>query len=149
MNLEEALFYSKLIIKNGDYYSGVRFRKYSQGYLGTTENIGYYLEKEKFKNNRAFTILGSGDHVFNLIFKGFKEIDAIDINRLEYYVYYLRKAMILCLAYKDFIKGHTLFNNFYITDLLELIEKLKSYLPEDVYEYYRKILEFAKIKRNL
>lgn len=144
IDLDEALFYSKLIIKNGDYYSGVRFRKYSEGFLGTTEYIGYYLAKEQYKKDKALTVLSSGDHIFNLAFNDVKEIDAFDINRLQYFVYHLRKAMIECLSYEEFIDGNACFFSVYLDEVGKMLEKVKKHLSEDVYEYYRKIFDFAR-----
>lgn len=149
INLDDALFYSKLIIKNGDYYSGLRFREYSKGYMGTTENVRFYLEKEKLKQEKALTILGSGDHVFNLILKGFKVIDAFDINKLQYFVYHLRRTMIEVLSYKEFLEVNLYFDNYRIENLREIIDRLKRHLKEDVYEYYCKILEYAKTRGSL
>lgn len=144
INLDEALFYSKLIIKNGDYYSGKRFRKYSKSFIGTSENINFCLEQETFKKDRALTILGGGDHIFNLAFKGFKEVDAFDINMLQYFVFYLRKAMLDSLIYGEFKYINLRFDSYSLDDLAQVIEKSKKVLKEDVYEYYRKILEYAQ-----
>lgn len=144
INLDEALFYSKLIIKNGDYYSGKSFRKYSKCFIGASEYIKFYLEQENFNRQRALTVLGAGDHVFNLAFMDVKEIDAFDINMLQYFVYILRKAMLDSLGYEEFKFVNLRFDSYAIDGLAQGIEKSKKALSEDVYEYYRKILEFAK-----
>lgn len=144
VNLDEALFYSKLIIKNGDYYSGKSFRKYSKCFIGASEFIKFCLEQESFNRKRALTVLSGGDHVFNLAFMDVKEIDAFDINMLQYFVYYLRKAMLDSLMYEEFKYMNLRFDSYAIYGLIQGIEKSKKALREDVYEYYRKILEFAK-----
>lgn len=144
INLEEAIFYSKEIIRHGDYYSGKRFRTYSKGFIGASENISFCLEHEKFDSDKALTILGGGDHVFNLIFRDVKEIDAIDVNKLEYFVFGLRKAMIENLTYTEFMHSNIRFDNWCLDFLEQMLEKSKRSLTEDVYEYYRKIFEFCK-----
>lgn len=144
INLEEAIFYSKLIIKNGDYYSGKSFRKYSKSFVGASEDVNFCLEQESINRERALTILGGGDHVFNLAFKGFEEIDAFDINILQYFVFYLRKAMLDSLTYEEFKYMNLRFDSYSLDGLGQGIEKSKKVLRKDVYEYYRKILEFAK-----
>lgn len=144
INLDEALFYSKLIIKKGDCYSGKSFRKYSKAFIGASEDIKFYLEQESFNRKRALTVLGAGDHVFNLAFMDVKEIDAFDINMLQYFVYYLRKAMLDSLMYEEFKHMNLRFDSYAMDGLAQGIEKSKKILREDVYEYYRKILEFAR-----
>lgn len=144
VNLDDALFYSKQIIKNGDYYSGVKFREYSKAFVGASENINFYLKRERYRREKALTVLAGGDHVFNLIFQDFKQIDAFDINKLQYFVYKFRRAMIEVLSYKEFLYANLRFDCCCIDSLLEILEKTKEHLEEDVYEYYRKILEFAK-----
>lgn len=144
VNLSDALFYSKQIIKNGDYYSGIKFREYSKSFVGASENINFCLEKERYRREKALTVLAGGDHVFNLIFQGFKQIDAFDINKLQYFVYELRKAMIQVLSYKEYLYANLRFDCCCIDYLLEILEKAKAYLDEDIYEYYQRILDFAK-----
>lgn len=150
VDLNESLFYSKEIITRGDYYSGKTFREYSKGYLATNEDIKSYLTLEKFRGKKALTVLASGDQAFNLALCGAETIDAFDINKLEYYVFWLKKAMTQVLNYSDYVKAIGSFLSVLgIPYLLEVLEKAKGYMPEDVYEYYRKILEFALKKGRL
>lgn len=142
VNLKKSIARSKYLMK---YDSPLIFREYSKAYFSTTEFISSYLDKEEYNKDRALTVLSSGDHVFNLASKGIKEIDAFDINRLQYYVYYLKLAMLRKLSYQEFIKICKIFNySFFRDDIIEMINSLKKEMPEDVYEYFRKILELAE-----
>lgn len=140
VNLEEALEQSKIIIGS---LSNTGFSEYSRGYLSTTENIGAYLNEVEFNKNRALTVLSSGDQVFNLMLKGVLEIDAFDINKLQYFVYCLKKAMIKELSLANFKKamGDLALKNM-TQDNQDLLNKLKLSMPPLVYEYFWQILEF-------
>jgi len=139
INLEEAIASSRHLM--GYDYSLI-FRKYSMSYFTTTEFISDYLGNEKFNTGSALTILASGDHVFSLALSGLQKINAFDINRLAYYVYYLKLAMLKKLPYDTFLKICYYFTYYsYRDEVKEMIDSLKSEMPEDVYEYFRRILE--------
>lgn len=136
---KKAIIQSRLLLNNPEYFS---FDEYSAAYFATTENIDSYLSREPFNKNRALSVLASGDQVFSLIHSGVKEIDAFDINRLTYYVYHLKRAMLKGLPYDIYLKTCYLFCFLsYFDEVKEIINKLKSYMPEDVYAYYRELLE--------
>lgn len=142
VNLEKALASSKFLMKN-DY--SLIFREYSVTYFSTTEFISSYLDNESYNKNRALTVLASGDHVFSLASKGIQEIDAFDINKLAYYVYYLKLAMLRKLPYQTFIKVCVEFNYWTSHDeIIAIIDSLKNNMPEDVYEYFKKIFEWQE-----
>lgn len=139
INLEEAIANSRHLM--GYDYSLI-FRKYSMSYFTTTEFISDYLGNERFNTRSALTVLASGDHVFSLALSGFSKIDAFDINRLAYYVYYLKLAMLKKLPYDAFLKICYYFTYYsYRDEVKEMVDSLKSDMPEDVYEYFRRILE--------
>ena len=75
----------------------------SKPYLATTQNLSYlnYL-KEGCSFDNCFTILGSGDTIFELTFLGAKNITAVDNNDFQLDVFYLRKAAIKGLSYDEF-----------------------------------------------
>lgn len=74
-------------------------------WYGTTENIKDYFNQLNWQDvNKVLTVCSSGDHIFNLINKGIKEIDTFDINPLTYYYLNLRMAMMIELSYKNFIE---------------------------------------------
>ncbi len=139
INLEEAIANSRHLM--GYDYSLI-FRKYSMSYFTTTEFISDYLGNERFNTRNALTVLASGDHVFSLALNGIQKIDAFDINRLAYYVYYLKLAMLKKLPYDTFLKICYYFTYYsYRDEVKEMIDSLKGDMPEDVYEYFRRILE--------
>lgn len=139
---DEALDFSRHIVISDSNPRG--FSIYSKGYFVTTECIKEYLTNEEFNKGRALTVLASGDQVFNLAFKGVRTIDAFDINKLQYYVYHLRKAMIKNLSLKEFLKANSyLYKDFSSRCFPDILEMIKEDLPEDVYEYFRKIIEFC------
>lgn len=143
INLDEALEASKKIIIHGR--EGSNFRKYDRGYFMSNENIKRCLKAVPFNKTRAFTILGGGDHVFNLAHLGVPVIDAIDVNELEYFVYHFRFAMLQVLNRKGFIAGNeTIFATMAYDSILELLELIKNEMPGIVYEYYRRLLEHCK-----
>lgn len=142
INLEEALANSKRLMKN-DY--SLIFRKYSMSYFTTTEFIADYLDNEHFNRGRGLTVLASGDHVFGLVEKGIKEIDAFDINRLAYYIYHFKLAMLKKLPYDKFLKVCYNFTYWtYRDEVIEVLNNLKDNMPEDVYEYFRRIFEWEE-----
>lgn len=139
INLEEAIANSRHLM--GYDYSLI-FKKYSMSYFTTTEFISDYLGNERFNTRNALTVLASGDHVFSLALSGVQKIDAFDINRLAYYVYYLKLAMLKKLPYDAFLKICYYFTYYsYRDEVKEMVDSLKSDMPEDVYEYFRRILE--------
>lgn len=144
IDLESAVRYSEEIIVSSASYDKVTFSMYSKVFFSATENIKGYLDNLDFNRNRALTILSGGDHVFNLIYDGVEKIDAIDINILTYFVYHLRKAMILGLSLEEFVNYNFFYGcGGYTDELIQMIKNLKRYMPPDVYEYYRQILEFC------
>lgn len=144
IDLEKALRASMDIIYGVHSFHG--FKDYDSVYFVTSESIKDYLEAHEFLKNRALTILSGGDQVFNLIASGVYEIDAFDSNKLTYFVYYLRKAMLNTFSFQDFKRTNVIFtsacNDF--SNHLDILEEVKLHLPEEVYEYYRKMIEFSK-----
>lgn len=143
INLEEAINTSKTIISNVLNETGAKYSKYSKCYFMTTESIRAYLSKEQLGES-ALSVLSSGDQIFNLVYKGVRKIDTFDINILSYFTFNLRRALALGLNYYDFISANLRFggsNNLEFS--LELMEKIKHFLPPEVYEYYVRLLLFS------
>ncbi len=146
INLDEAVYHSVAIMLNYSNMKRVKFYKYSRVFLATSENIKGYLEQSEFNKNRALTVLASGDHVFNLIYHGLQEIDAFDINVLTYFIYHLKKAMIKVLTYQEFMQCYYYFRcTDYNNEIIKTIEWIKRLLPPEVYEYFRRIMEFVQM----
>lgn len=140
VDLDDALLFSKYFLSGEAYWGLYVFSEYSKGYIFTNEDINGYLTSEEYNKNKALTILGSGDHVFNLISHGFNNIDAIDINKLEYYVYELKKCAIMHLSFWDFLNFFDAINKSDIVKMLNYLAQLKKYLPEDVYKYFENVI---------
>lgn len=147
-DLEQDLKYSYQILEHA--VDVTYFGEYAHNYFSTTENIGAYLLPIETSIRRALTIIGGGDQIFNLASLGVEEIDAFDINRLSYYNYYLRQAIILSLSFSEFIKASK--NSFYLLNMNQFskfLEHLKPYLPLDVYEYYIRVLQYQRCNHPL
>lgn len=121
--------------------SQATYSKYSEVYFTATECIRAYLKDLRINEGKAISILSSGDHIFNLAYKGITKIDAFDINQLAYFIFNLRRAIALSKDYNDFISANLRFGGSNNTQYsLELVEGLKSILSSDVYKYYIDIL---------
>lgn len=109
------------------------FNKYSSVYSFTTENIKGYFNESDIKNKNILTIAGSGDHIFNAMLLGAKNIECFDINKLTKYYIILKKTAISKLSYEEFIE-------FFIKDKklnkkvfnVSTYSKLRNSLPTDV-----------------
>lgn len=141
LELEQAIEESKKILVDG---SPSLFSEYSLCYFFTTESIKSYLTKITFKKDRVLSVLSSGDQIFNLACMGVKNIDAFDLNRLTYFTFYLKRAMILGLNENEFFilhsKNYAFLNN--LRKFQGLLSRLQKFMPEEVYLYYIKLIEF-------
>ena len=147
IDLEESIDFSRLIMLED--YNNLIFSEYNKTFFVATECIREYLERESFNKSRALTVLASGDQIFNLLHEGVEKIDAFDINKLQYFIYYLKRAFLLRFPLDTFvILCNSIGSNYALEEKIKIIEMLKEYLPEDVYEYFRRILEYAKNKKD-
>ncbi len=147
VDLEEAIDFSRSIMLNDS--NDLIFSKYNKVFFVATECIREYLERESFNKSRALTVLASGDQIFNLLHEGVEKIDAFDINSLQYFVYHLKRAFLLRFPFDSYVVLCNSFGSDYaLEEKIKIIEMLKKYLPEDAYEYFRKILEYAKKKKD-
>lgn len=89
----------------------IQFSERNQIYPFTTENIRSYLNLFDLKNKKILTVSASGDHAFNSILLGAREIDCFDINRLTRYYMELKKAGIMTLDFKNFVSFFTTNNH--------------------------------------
>lgn len=148
VDLDEAVTYSRNLMLNPS--SDMKFTGYDRGFWAASECIIGYLDKLQYNKSRALSVLSSGDHVFNLICDGVKEIDAFDINRLQYYVYFLKRAFILAFSYKQFLLAtSTMSCTGFIEDKMCVVEAARPYLPLDVYLYYQELLEYALYHKDV
>lgn len=73
-------------------------------YSFTTENINGYINKFDLKDKSLLTVGSSSDQVLNAHFLGCNDITLIDINEFTKDFFYLKKAAIEKLSYKEFFK---------------------------------------------
>lgn len=140
-DLNQAIFETKNIIDRNSQLGS--FDEFSSVYFWTTEDISYYLMHTYFNKNKALSVIGSGDQIFNLICLGVKHIDAFDINQLTYYLYYLKRAVLL--SYDYFLFKEIEHQGFFISDFVsfrDMFLEIKSCMPKDVATYYQVILEY-------
>lgn len=77
-------------------------KTFFQTYSFTTENISGYINSFDLKDKSLLTVGSSGDQAINAILKGCKDVTVIDISPFAKYYFYLKKAAILTLNYKEF-----------------------------------------------
>lgn len=132
-----AIYYAKKLVLEQvkkEHYNGLKinFSKYQKGFYWTNENINYYLNMfSNMPREKALTVIGSGDHVFNLVANGTKEIDAIDINYLtEYFALGLKKALIEKYDYYHFLymMEHIADRQISLDELTQIIMDLLPYM---------------------
>lgn len=113
-----------LIKTRGGYYD--YFTQYDPVYAFTNENIGEYMPNLTGKS--VLTVASSGDHYFQAVYNGAKEVDCFDINRLTIYYLRLKKAAIESFDIEHF---HAFFDNnstfaFNYYDFLQVCERLDN-----------------------
>lgn len=144
--MERAIEQTKLMITSQyKFVKPLHFdSNYQYLYLFTNENIDAYLRHNNFKSGeRALSVLASGDHVFNLIANGIKDIDTFDINKLtEYYVFGLKLAIIKKSNYIEFF---VTYNKLLVASPQEfaiIITDLLPYMDQKYRKYWREVVDF-------
>ena len=78
------------------------FGKYSRTYLFTNENN---RDLDLYKDGtKALVVTGSGDIIFDLLLKGYQQIDAVDISIYSEYITLLKLSAIKALTFTQFDK---------------------------------------------
>ena len=102
----------------------------------TNEMLNLYMPAYSFAGKKVLANLGGGDFALNAYLLGASLIDTFDINEYSYYYYELKKALIKCYSYDEFLniienpkKVYDDFNNY------------KHFLSKDVSEVIAKMLE--------
>jgi len=131
---------------------GKAFDDYGSVYFWTNENVDAYLNAFDYnEKSDALTVAASGDHTFNLICRGIKNIDTFDINRLtEYFAFGLKRAMILKYNYDEFINTFFLLTNthlyttgqFSVNDETDIIKGLLPYMEPHHKIFWQEILDY-------
>ena len=97
------------------------FNYYSKAYMTTNENLNSYYDLMDFKDKSILSVIGSGDHIFNAVLNGAKNVDGFDISIYAIMYYYLKEASIKVLDFKTYMTF--LFN-----------EKNQNYFSNDIYK---------------
>lgn len=141
INLERAINASKNIMNNALNETDA---KHSGLYLHMNDDIKMSLENLNFNKEKALSVMAGGDQVFNLIYSGVKNIDAFDKNVLTYFIFHLRRAIFLAYGYEKSSEIENLFMDFNCNPqkLLEILNILKLFMPNDVYMYFEEILKY-------
>ena len=93
------------------------FSNYCPTYLFTTENIKAVIGTIDLSDKSVLTVSSSGDHVFNMLLSGAKNIDCYDINNFTKYYFYFKESAIRTLDYKEFI-------DFFFSNKLKFRDKV-------------------------
>ncbi len=114
------------------------FGEYSKVYPFTNERINKQLGLVNLDiTKRALTVLSSGDHAFNLAYKGVSDIDTFDINRLtEYYALGLKRTLILESSYKEFLEfiDAIVYQRGYRLISEEEFKRNKDYVSQSIFD---------------
>ena len=124
--------------------------EYDFVYYWTNEDINNSLNVAQATFTRSLSVLGSGDHPFNLIGLGAKEIDTFDSNKLtEIYALGFKKAMILKYTYSRFIKNmeNIRFGRIGFNDVSDLIKGLFPYMEKDYQLFFQGLIDYAYKKK--
>lgn len=119
------------------------FQTYSPFFLFGTENQKEISEIIDFNGKNVLTIASSGDQYLSSVYYGANEVDIFDINKLTYYVTYLKIVSIMCLGYEEFLNffipfwGDCVISSFWE---FNTFKKLIPYLPVDVAFFWKNIL---------
>lgn len=114
------------------------FGKYSRTYLFTNENNrDLYLYKD---GTKALVVTGSGDIIFDLLLKGYEQIDAVDISIYSEYITMLKLSAIKALTFTQFDKffdRNESNSNFFAKTLYW---KCREYLYSEYLEFWDEII---------
>lgn len=95
--IEEAL----RIIKEGALLFGEE--QYQSIYMFATENLNGVINTLDVREKDILTVSSSGDHIFNMLLRGAKSVEAYDINLFSKYYFYFKKSAIRTLTRDEFI----------------------------------------------
>ena len=145
--IEEARkIIGKQIRYNNYLYEGFPFSKFQKFYFCTNENISGYLANVDYNDKEnALSVLASGDHMFNLIEKGVKNIDTFDTNYLtKYYVFGLRYAMIIKYDYMEYLKVLSLLidEDTSLEVITSIINDLLPYMDALYRKFWKHVSEY-------
>ena len=115
-----------------DVLNGYNNDKYSSVYFKSNENLRNLFGTFDFKDKKCLAILSSGDQVFFFFFKGVKNIDLIDKNKLTIYYFYLR---LWTIKYLNTYYPPINFDCTFIENLLNSVEPSDE-MEKNAYDYW-------------
>jgi len=138
---------TKELLKSDRYLNeGKNFNIYSRFYIHTNENINGYLNMiDLSKIDSSLSVMGSGDHIFNLISNDIMNIDTFDINKLsEYFALGIKKSIILKYSYQDFlyIIKKLYDKNTPKEEICEIVLGLLPYMDLKYKQFWNEILNY-------
>lgn len=121
------------------------FKNMDMSYIFTTENIKGYIPDLTDKD--ILTVTSSGDHYFNALVKGAKNVDLFDINSLTIHMLKLKKAAVENLDLDVFLNFFNTIDkeNFFRYDIYL---KFSKYLDKETYLYWNYIYELADFNNS-
>ena len=121
-----------------------KFGTYSRIYSMTTENIAEFINKVDCDGKSVLTVASSGDHTFNTVLNGARNITCFDINPLMFAQVKLKEAAIRTLSFDEFLKFFYLVNStcepFHFFDR-DLFEKVSTKLDDDIRNIFNFLYE--------
>lgn len=125
----------------------VTFSDYCKVYPYTNEDLNTIFMGVDGNGKKALTVLSSGDQVYDLVYKGFKDIDTFDINKFtKYYALGLKKCAIENLNYDEFCSYFGV--NSVIN--LDIIKYLIDFMDDDNKVFWREYINnFNEDKNDL
>ena len=122
------------------------FVGYQKTYYQTNENINFYMGLANVsRSGEALTVLSSGDHAFNLVTNGARNIETFDVNKLsEYIALGLKKAMILKYNYYEYLIIDQKLRNYDISleELSDILTSLLPFMEEKYRVFWRQLIDY-------
>lgn len=129
-------FRTKFALKNGPNKSQL-YAWNSPVFLFANENIHEYLQAMYSLNGKDVLAVGaSGDHAFECILAGAKNVDVFDVNYLQKHVIELKQKMISHLPYADFMRFFFEDRTFFSYEIIRPIWNILSPGLQEFLNYY-------------
>ncbi len=108
-------------------------------FLFSNENVAGYLDKmNNLTGKKVLAVAGSGDHAFECLLRGAKQVDVFDVNYLQKHIVELKAKMIKHLPYSEFMRFFFSKSHFFDRDIIKPIWNKFSYgLRVFLNKYYK------------
>lgn len=120
------------------------FTRYSEAFLFGTENQEGVNGIINYSQKTVLTPASSGDHYISAVYYDACKVDTFDINRITYYITYLKIAAIITLDYEEFLSffvSQDEAGNFRIEFWnLRTLKRLLPSMPRDAAYFWDKIM---------